>query len=164
MHPYIIPLTNLSHIYLDSFMFSSNFSMCSTCRFEVYRLKNSFASFPYVLDIKEPSTLLTVKYRVHQNSHESFLFILARDCNKIAIQFRSPNLHENRNKDNEKANTNLPIKTLKLPDTLSFIINLVPPPQPNQYPSTDILHNPEVERCEEHSDDKDNDEVVHEKR
>lgn len=64
--------------------------------------------------------------------------------------------------DKEKENTDLSIKALKLPDTLSLVINLVPPSQSNQYPSTDILHNPEVECCEEHRDDKDDDKVVHE--
>jgi len=69
------------------------------------------------------------------------------------------------NKGNKNANlrnSNLSIKALKLPDALSLIINLIPPPQPNKYPSADILHDPEVKCCEEHSDDKDDDEVVHE--
>jgi hypothetical protein len=39
-------------------------------------------------------------------------------------------------------------------DALTLIVNLIPPPQPDQYPSTDILHDPKVNCCKEHCDDR----------
>jgi hypothetical protein len=63
-----------------------------------------------------------------------------------------------------KKRTNLPIQALKLPHTVSLIINLIPPAQPNQNPAADILHHPEVKCGKEHSDHEDDDKALHEER
>lgn len=63
-----------------------------------------------------------------------------------------------------KTRTYLPIQALKLPHTVSLIIDLIPPAQPNQNPATDILHHPEVKCGKEHGDHEDDDKALHEER
>ena len=62
------------------------------------------------------------------------------------------------------ASTDLPIEALKLPHAVSLIVNLIPPPQPDQNPAAHILHHPEVKRRKEHGDHKDDDEALHKER
>lgn len=63
-----------------------------------------------------------------------------------------------------EASTNLPIEALKLPHAVALVVDLIPPPHPDQYPATHILHHPEVERRQEHGDDEYDDEALHEER
>lgn len=63
-----------------------------------------------------------------------------------------------------KARTDLPIEALKLPDAVSLIVNLIPPPQPNQNPAAHVLDHPKVERRKEHGDHKDDHKALHKER
>ncbi|CAN6895337.1 unnamed protein product, partial [Brassica oleracea] len=62
----------------------------------------------------------------------------------------------------KEARANLLVKRLKLPDTFTQVIDLVPPPETNKYTPTHILNHPEVKCRKKYSHHKDYNKAVEE--
>ena len=60
----------------------------------------------------------------------------------------------------KKRGDNLLVKRLKFPDTFAQVIDLVPPPETNQYTPTHVLNHPEVKCSKENSHNKDYDKAA----